>query len=102
MEEATNGWNLNFIYEFLYHVRNLQDIDHAINWLAEMWEEKHFSNATYATMKDSKLVEDQRRFALSLKDIKDTLIHRFESEERKEALKWQMLMGYKNSEKNPR
>ena len=94
MEIVTNKWNLNFIFDFLYHVRVLSDIDLAINWLAEMWEEKHFSNATYTTIKDPKLAEEQRRFVLSLMDIKDTLIRRFEDEERKEALRMQMLMGY--------
>lgn len=95
MEVATIQWNLNFIFDFLYHVRNLSDIDQVINWLEVMWEEKHFSNATYTTIKDPKLVEEQRRFDLSLKDIKETLIRRFEAEERKEALRVQMLMGYK-------
>ena len=32
MEEATNHWNLNYIYEFLYYVRQLPDIDLALNW----------------------------------------------------------------------
>ena len=94
MEEATNHWNLNFIYEFLYHVRILSDIDHAIHWMAEMWADTHHLYETYTNVKDPKLVEEYRRFVLSLNDIKDSLISRYEAEERKEALRVQMLMGY--------
>ena len=45
-------------------------------------------------IKDPKLVEEHQRFVLSLKDIKDSLLRCFEAEERKEALRVQMLMGY--------
>lgn len=94
MEEATNHWNLNYIFDFLYHVRNLSDIDHALNWLAESWADTYHVYDTYSNIKDSKLVEEHQRFVLSLKDIKDSLISRFEAEERKEALRVQMLMEY--------
>lgn len=94
MEEATNHWNLNYIYEFLYHVRKLSDIDLAINWLAEKWADTHHYYDTYYNLKDPKLVEEYQRFVLTLKDIKDSLLNRFEAEERKEALRVQMLMGY--------
>ena len=94
MEEATNHWNLNFIYEFLYHVRKLPDIELAINWLAEKWADTHHFYNTYNNIKDPKLVEERQRFVLSLKDIKDSLISRFEAEEHKEVLRVQMLMGY--------
>ena len=94
MEEATNHWNLNFIFEFLYHVRDLASIDLAIEWLAEKWVDTHHMYDTYSNLKDPKLVEENRRFVISLKDIKDSLISRFEAEERKEALRVQILMGY--------
>lgn len=94
MEEVTRGWNLNFIFDFLYYVRNLSDINLAIEWLAENWADKHHLYETYSNIKDPKLVEEHQRFVLSLKDIKDSLISRFEAEERKEALRVQMMMGY--------
>ena len=94
MEEATNHWNLNFIFEFLYYVRQLSDIDLALNWLAEKWADTNHLYNSYYNIKDPKLVEEQQRFVLSLKDIKDSLLRRFEAEERKEALRVQMLMGY--------
>lgn len=97
MEEATRGWNLNFIYDFLYHLRNLSDIELAIEWLAEKWAETHQFYNTYTNIKDPKLVEERQRFVLSLQDIKCSLMSRFEAEERKETLRVQMLMGYKNS-----
>ena len=93
-EEVTNHWNLNYIYEFLYHVRNLSDIDLALNWLAEKWADTNHLYNTYYNIKDPKLVEEHQRFVLSLKDIKESLLRRFEAEERKEALRAQMLMGY--------
>lgn len=98
MEEATNHWNLNFIFDFLYYVRNLSDINHVIEWLAEMWADAHHLYVTYTNIKDPKLVEEHQRFVLSLNDIKESLIRRFEAEERKEALRVQMLMGYKCSD----
>ena len=98
MEEATRGWNLNFIFDFLYHVRNLPDIELAIEWLAEKWTDNHSFYNTYTNIKDPKLVEERQRFVLSLRDIKDSLVSRYEAEERKEALRVQMLMGYKNSD----
>ena len=98
MEEATSGWNLNFIYDFLYHARNLSDIELAIEWFAEKWAESHRFYKTYTNIKDPILVEERQRFILSLKDIKESLISRFEAEERNETLRVQMLMGYKNSD----
>ena len=94
MEETTNHWNLNFIFDFLYYVRNGSDIDHALNWLAESWADAYHVYDTYSNIKDPKLVEEHQRFVLSLKDIKNSLLRRFEAEERKEALRVQMLMGY--------
>ena len=94
MEEATNQWNLNFIYDFLYYVRTISDIDLAIEWLEGQWEETHQLYDTYTNIKDPKLVEERQRFVLSLQDIKKSLIFRFEFEDRKEALRAQMLMGY--------
>ena len=94
MEEATNHWNLNFIFDFLYHVNSLPDIDLAIEWLAEKWADINHLYITYYNIKDPKLVEEHKRFVLSLNDIKESLLRRFEAEERKEALKVQMLMGY--------
>lgn len=98
MREATRGWNLNFIFDFLYHVRNLPDIVLAINWLAEMWAEKNSIYESYSNINDSQLVEKHQHFVQSLKNIKDSLIRRFEDEQRKETLRLQMLMGYKNSD----
>ena len=97
MEEATNHWNLNYIFDFLYHVRDLSDIDLAINWLAEIWADTNHLYNTYSNIKDPKLIEEHRRFVLSLNDIKESLISRFDAEERKEALRVQMLMGYKTT-----
>lgn len=94
MEEATNHWNLNFIFDFLYHVNSLPDIDLAIEWLAEKWADINHLYITYYNIKDPKLVEEHKRFVLSLNDIKESLLRRFEAEERKEALRVQMLMGY--------
>jgi hypothetical protein len=94
MEEATNHWNLNYIFDFLYHVRNLSDINLAIEWLAGKWVDTHHFYDTYNNLKDPKLIEEHQCFVLSLKDIKDSLISRFEAEEREEALRVQMLMGY--------
>jgi hypothetical protein len=94
MEEVTRGWNVNFIFDFLYYVRNLSDIDLAIEWLAGNWADTHHYYDTYNNLKDPKLVEEYQRFVLSLKDIKESLLRRFKAEERKEALRVQMLMGY--------
>ena len=93
-EEVTNHWNLNYIFDFLYHVKSLPDIDLALNWLAENWAETYHVYDTYSNIKDPKLVEEHQRFVLSLKDIKESLLRRFEAEERKESLRVQMLMGY--------
>jgi hypothetical protein len=94
MEVATNHWNLNYIFDFLYHTKSIPDIDLAIKWLAEKWAETNQLYNSYYNIKDPKLVEEYQRFVLSLKDIKDSLLRCFEAEERKEALRVQMLMGY--------
>lgn len=94
MEVATNHWNLNYIFDFLYHTKSIPDIDLAIKWLAEKWAETNHLYNSYYNIKDPKLVEEYQRFVLSLKDIKDSLLRCFEAEERKEALRVQMLMGY--------
>ena len=94
MEEATNHWNLKYIFDFLYHTKSIPDIDLAIKWLAEKWAETNHLYNSYYNIKDPKLVEEYQSFVLSLKDIKDSLLRCFEAEERKEALRVQMLMGY--------
>lgn len=97
MEEVTRGWNLNFIFEFLYNVKILSDIDLAIEWLAEKWADTHHLYETYTNIKNPELVEEYQRFVLSLKDIKESLIRRYKAEEHREALKIQMLMGFDTS-----
>ena len=94
MEEATNHWNPNYIYEFLYQIRNISDINLAIQWLAEKWTDTYQLYNTYSNIKDPKLTEEHQHFVLTLKNIKELLCRRFEAEERKETLIAQMLMGY--------
>lgn len=97
MEEVTRKWNLNFIYEFLYNIKEMSDIELAIQWLAETWADKHSLYDSYTNIKDPELIELHQRFVLSLKDIKDSLIRRFESETRKESLMTMMMMGYQST-----
>lgn len=94
MEVVTRGWNLNFIFDFLYFVRNMSEIDLAIDWLKGQWTETHQFYNIYTNIKDPKLAEERQRFNLSLEDIKKSLISRFEDEEHQEALRVQMLIGY--------
>ena len=93
IEEATNHWNLNTIYELLYHVRNLSDIDQTIEWFSGMWAESHRLYESYTNIKDPELTENYWRFVHALNDIMESLIRRFEAEERMETLREQML-GY--------
>jgi hypothetical protein len=97
LEVITLNWSPNYIYDFLYHIRDLKHIDLAIEWLAYAWKDKHHFEDSYENIKNKELVEQCSRFVASLKDIKRTLIQRFENEKNKQALMEKMLEGYNST-----
>ena len=97
LEVVTLNWNPNYIYDFLYHVRDLKHIDLAIEWLAYAWKDKHHLEDSFDNIKDKELVEQCGQFAALLNDIKHALIQRFENEKNKQSLMEKMLEECNNT-----
>jgi hypothetical protein len=94
LEVVTLNWNLNFIYDFLYCVRDIEAIDSISQWLVYSWVDKHHLEDTYDNQNNKELNEECSRFAAALKDIKRKLLQRFENERNKQSLVAKMLEGY--------
>lgn len=94
MEEVTNGWNLNYIYDFLYYIRNVDLFDDIIDWIAGYWQTKHQYYNSYDKVSDSDLELSYINFRAQLQFVKEKLKERFESERHTEELRNRMLLGY--------
>ena len=94
LEVVTLNWNLNYIYDFLYYVRDIEAIDTISEWLVYSWMDKHHLEDTYDNLNNKGLNEECCRFAAALKDIKRKLQHRFENERNKQSLMAKMLEGF--------
>lgn len=55
LEVATRNWNLNYIYDFLYYIRNVDLFDNIIEWLALCWKSKHQYYTSYDKVSDNDL-----------------------------------------------
>lgn len=93
---VTLNWNYNFIYDFLYHIRDIKHIDLAIEWLAVAWKDCHKYDYSYENVNNKELVEQCSQFVATLNDIRHVLIQRFENERNKQALIDKMLEGHCN------
>lgn len=97
LEVVTLNWNLNYIYDFLYYVRDIEAIDSINEWLVYSWMDKHHLEDTYDNQNNKELNEECSRFAAALKDIKRKLLHRFENERNKQLLMAKMLEGFRHN-----
>lgn len=94
LEIVTLTWNLNFIYDFLYHVRDIEAIDCINEWLVYSWMDKHHMEDTYDNLNNKELNDECSRFAAYLNDIKRKLLNRFENERNKQSLVAKMLESF--------
>lgn len=100
MEEVTNGWNLNYIYDFLYYIRKVDLFDDIIEWITMCWQAKHQYYNSYDKVSDSDLELSYINFRAQLQIIKEKLKERFEAERHTEELRKRMLAGYKKNAVN--
>ena len=94
MGEATQNWNLNFIYSFLNYINDLKQIDLVIEWLTNMWDYEHQILQSYDTAVDTNLLADSTYFAKKLNIIREKIKERLDKERRVELLKAKMLEGF--------
>lgn len=97
MEEVTNGWNLNYIFDFLYYIRNVDLYDDIIEWIALCWQTKHQYYNSYDKVSDNTLELNFINFKAQLQFIKAKLFERFKSEKHTEELRAKMLAGYRRN-----
>lgn len=100
LEKVTNEWNLNYIYDFLYNVRNVDLFDDIIEWFAECWKSKHQYYISFDKVSDNDLELNYNHFKAQLQFIKNKLLERFESERHTEELRMRMLSGYNHNSTN--
>ncbi len=97
MEEVTREWNLDFIFDFLYLIKDEQSISSAIEWIIEMWKEKHGVLDSYTNASSIELMQLKDKFCADMFFILESLHSRYEDERRKEELRQKMLNGYTTS-----
>lgn len=100
LEEVTNGWNLNYIFDFLYYIRNVDLYDDIIEWIALCWQTKHQYYNSYDKVSDNALELNFINFKAQLQFIKVKLLERFASEKHTEELRAKMLAGYNKNRIN--
>jgi len=92
MDVATNGWDVSFIYDFLYYIKDPRLISLASDWLIKSWEDKHHLRHSYANIIDAELTRQYKEFCEKMNSILGFLEERFKSEKRKEDLIREMLL----------
>ena len=95
LEEATLNWNPNFIYDFLYIIRDFELIGDAIDWIKGVWLENHHAYESYDNTRNIELQMKREEFFANLDYIKDRIIERINQEEKKKELKNKLLNGFK-------
>lgn len=101
LEEVTLNWNLNYIYDFLYLIREPETIDNIAGWLIIQWEKCHHVDMDYNLAFDKELKSKQTTFKDSLRVIFGRLVERYNREEREKELMAAMLAGYKPPTQTP-
>ncbi len=78
LEVATQGWNLNYIYDFFNEIGDLKQIKLAAEWVRGMWIETHGLYSSYENAKNDDLIQQKQEFEMGLNDIVEKLTERFE------------------------
>ena len=94
LEIITNNWNYNYIFEFLYYVRDFQKMDEAVECLDIFWIEKHDVYASYDITKNCELERNRKEFEDTLLYIRGKVREKISLEERKKKLKEKVYNDY--------
>lgn len=100
LEHVTCNWSDKFIYEFLYHIRDVNLFDDIIEWMILCWKSKRQYYKTFDRVTDKDLFFACSEFEERLRLIKVKLIECFESERHYEELRAKMLAEYKQNSIN--
>ena len=96
LELISNGWDSDYIYEFLYNIKEVSLFDLIICWIIKCWETNRGYHKSYSNFK--KFREQHEQFCEKLSDIKNMLKETFEAEEAQRVLQEKMLEGYNMNE----
>lgn len=98
LEEVTCNWNSNYIFEFLYYIRDVNLFNVIIEWFLECWKKKHGFYMSFDRTINKDLVHELSELGEKLRLIKEKTIERFESEKHTEELRARLMAGYRQNE----
>ncbi len=94
LEHATRGWDDEYIYQFLYLVKEQPLIDLALEWIETAWKKKYFPLDNYCLATNISRNSAKQAFHMKLECVKVAVMNRIEDEHKEEELVRKMLEGY--------
>lgn len=92
--EATSNWNPNYIYDFLYHIRDIKKIDLAIEWLHGVWIDKHDVYVSFDITKNTEINKMRQEFEANLIYIREKIVERLKHEDKMSMFRETFGNGY--------
>lgn len=94
MEVATGGWDDEFIYQFLYFVREQPLISLALEWMETAWKKKYFPLDNYCLATSITRNTAKQAFHVKLGLVESAVVQRLEDEQKEAELMRKMMGGY--------
>ena len=82
MEVATGGWDDEFIYQFLYFVREQPLISLALEWMETAWKKKYFPLDNYCLATSITRNTAKQAFHVKLGLVESAVVQRLEDEQK--------------------
>ena len=98
MELATRSWDDEFIYQFLYFVREQPLIDLALEWIETAWKKKYFPLDNYCLATSITRNSAKQAFHTKLGLLESAVTQRLEDEYKEAELMKKMVAGYAENE----
>lgn len=86
LKVQTNAWNLDYIFEFLYHIRDVKQIDFMIVWFTSRWTKDKGVHNSFTNASDKNLIQELHDFEDDLTNVKQLVLEKIVQEEADKAL----------------
>lgn len=88
LKVQTNAWNLDYIFDFLYYIRDVKQIDFMIVWFTSQWTKDKGVHSSFTNASNKNLIQELRDFEDNLANVKQLVMEKIVQEEAdKELLK---------------
>ena len=91
---ATHEWDMNYIFDFLYYINDVECIDFLVDWLCSKWDIAHGVLASFDNANNRILLTQREDFHDSLAHTRELVLKKIQQEDHIKELELKMLDSF--------